>query len=226
MALVTAAAVVIGAVLVFLALPRNGSGDELLTPTTSYPTALIDGEAVGAADAPVTIELWSDFQCPACQLFVTERLPRLLNDYVKSGIARLEARDIAFLGTGNPDESLELAAGAACAAAQDRYWTFHDLAFWNQGRENRGDHDARFIERIADASGLDRTAFDACFASNDVRGPINTTTASAISAGITSTPTLVVNGERLVGVPDYEDLGALIDRKAAEAAAASASPAP
>lgn len=222
MALVTATAVVIGLVVVFLALPRDGGdGTELRIPTTSYPSELIDGDVVGAANAPVVIELYSDFQCPACQLFVTERMPRLLNDYVRGGTVRIEARDIAFLGTGNPDESLELAAGAACAAAQDRYWTFHDLVFWNQGRENRGDHNTAFIQRIADKAGVDRAAFDACFAGAEVRSPINATTAQAAAAGINSTPTLVVNGERIVGVPAYADLAALIDRLAGQSPAPS-----
>ena len=56
-------------------------------------------------------------------------------------------------GRGTPDESLELAAGAACAAEQGRYWQYHDLVFWNQGRENAGDHDAAFIGRVATAAG-------------------------------------------------------------------------
>lgn len=212
-ALVTAAAVLIGVVVVVFALPRdNSDGADLQFPTITYPNDLIDGEAVGSATAPVMIELYSDFQCPACQLFATERMPRLLNDYVRTGKVRVEAKDITFLGTGNPDESLELAAGASCAAEQDRYWAFHDLVFWNQGRENRGDHDTAFIQRIADAAGLDRTAFDACFARGDVRAPITAATSQAATIGINSTPTLVVNGERLVGVPAYADLASLIER--------------
>ena len=220
MALVTGLALVLGAVLVVLALPRGGTeGDELQVPFTSYPADLVDGEVVGAADAPVVIELYSDFQCPACKLFVTERLPRLLNDFIRPGTVRIEARDIAFLGTGNPDESLELAAGARCAAEQDRYWPFHDLVFWNQGRENRGDHDTAFIQRVADAAGLDRAAFDACFAKADSRAPVTATTAQAAAAGINSTPTLLVNGQAVVGVPAYDELAALIQQLVAESPA-------
>lgn len=213
MALVTAAALLIGLAVVVFALPRDqGTGSDLQFPTITYPTEQIDGERVGAATAPVVIELYADFQCPACQLFATERMPRLLNDYVRTGKVRVEAKDIAFLGTGNPDESLELAAGARCAAEQDRYWTFHDLVFWNQGRENRGDHDTAFIQQVADAARLDRAAFDACFARGDVRAPIKATTSQAAAIGINSTPTLVINGQRLVGVPAYADLASLIDR--------------
>jgi protein-disulfide isomerase len=211
------AAVLIGIAVIVVALPKSPSSEgELVTPPTSYPADLVDGLVVGSATAPVVIELYSDFQCPACQLFVTERLPRLLADFVKPGIVRIEAKDIAFLGRGTPDESLELAAGAACAAEQDRYWTFHDLVFWNQGRENKGDHDAEFIGRVADAAGVDRTAFDACLARDDVRQDIEGQTTAALGAGIQSTPTLVVNEQNMGGgVPEYEQLAAFIRQLAA-----------
>ena len=221
MVLVSAGAVVIGAALVFLALPRDsGGGEELLRPTAIYSAELVDGDVLGSADAPVVIELYSDFQCPACRLFVTGRFSRLVSEFVVPGTVRIEAKDIDILGRGSPSESLELAAGARCAAEQDRYWQFHDLVFWNQGRENRGDHDAAFIARVADAAGLDRATFDSCFGRDDVRAPIRAQTAAATTAGISSTPTLLVNGQPVVGVPEYEPLAALIRQLAAEATAA------
>jgi protein-disulfide isomerase len=221
MVLVSVAAVLVGAVLIFLALPKGASngGDELLIPTDQYPAALVAGDVVGAADAPVVIELYADFQCPACKSFVTGRLARLVDEFVVPGTVRIEAKDVDFLGRGTPSESLELAAGARCAAEQGRYWQYHDIVFWNQGRENRGDHDAAFIGRVADAARLDRTAFDACFARPDVRDPIRAQTAAAAQQGIQYTPTLIVNGQRMVGVPEYAQLQSLIQQLAAAATA-------
>lgn len=209
--LVTAAAILVGAVLVALALPRGSSGDaELRIPPTSYEAGLAAGDVLGSADAPVVMQLYSDFQCPACERFVTMQLPALVQEFVRPGILRIEARDIAFLGGGSFDESLELATGAACAAQQDRYWPFHDLVFWNQGRENRGDHDAGFIRRVAAEAGLDLAAFEACVAGDEERQAVRTATSAALAAGIGSTPTLLVNGQKVVGVPDYAQLAALI----------------
>jgi protein-disulfide isomerase len=217
--LVTAAAVLIGvAIIAFARPPETSNGPELITPPTSYPAALVDGDAVGPEAAPVVMELYSDYQCPACRQFVTQLLPRLITEFVQPGTLRIVARDIDILGTGNPSESLELAAGATCAAAQDRFWQFHDLIFWNQGRENRGDHDAAFIKRVADASGLDRVAWDACFAGADARGVITSQTSAALGKGINSTPTLVVNGQQITGVPNYDQLAALIRQLAASPA--------
>jgi protein-disulfide isomerase len=209
--LVSAAALLLGGVLVIAALPKGSSDQgELRIPLTSYEPGLAAGFVLGQSTAPVVMEVWSDFQCPACKLFVTGQLKALTDEFVRPGLLRIEARDIAFLGTGSFDESLELAVGAACAAEQDRYWQFHDLVFWNQGRENRGDHDAAFIGRVADQAMLDRTSFDACVGRNDVRTDVRSTTSAGAASGIDRTPTLVVNGERLVGVPQYAQLAALI----------------
>lgn len=215
-------AVFIGALLILFATrPSGGNGAELRIPVSSYPAGLTDGETVGSKTAPVVIEVFADFQCPACKQFVMTELPALMTDFVEPGIVRIEARDIDIRGGGNPDESLELAAGAYCAAQQNRYWQFHDLVFWNQGRENKGDHDAAFINRVASEAGLDMTAWTTCDQRTDIRQPIKDRTAAAFAQGINSTPTLRINGQVAVGVPDYSQLAALIRQMAA-----SGSPAP
>jgi protein-disulfide isomerase len=186
----------------------GGTGD-VVPPDTSYIGLPIDGAVVGSSSAPVVMTVYSDFQCPACRLFVTTELPSLLRDFVRPGLVRIESTDINILDHGGT-ESLDLAAGAACATEQDRYWLYHDLVFWNQGRENRGDHDAAFVRRMADAAGVDRTAFDACYARSDIRPPIRARTAASATTGVTATPTLVINGQTIVGVPDYSKLSALL----------------
>ena len=221
--LVTGAAILIGAAVIALALPKGQSNAaELQHPPISYQQGLADGTTLGSATAPVVMELYADFQCPACKLFVTGQMASLVSEFVVPGTLRIQAHDIAFLGKGSPDESLELATGAACAASQDRYWQFHDYVFWNQGHENRGDHDAAFIHRVADAAGVDATKFDECVAGDSVRAGIRSATSAALTAGISSTPTLIVNGQPMVGVPNYAELAALIRQQASPAPSTAA----
>jgi protein-disulfide isomerase len=217
--LVSATAVLIGiAVIIFARPAAPPTGADLVAPPTSYAAELVNGETVGAASAPVVMELYSDFQCPACKLFVTQQLPLLMSEFVRAGTLRIEARDIDILSGTAASESLELAAGAACAAPQGKYWEFHDYIFWNQGRENRGDHNAAFIASIADAVGVDRAAWDACLAKPETRTQITTRTQTALGAGISSTPTLVVNGQAITGVPNYAQIADLIRQLAANPA--------
>src|SRR5215212_9006904 len=214
----TIAALAVGlAVIVALAVSKPTPTAELVSPPTIYDPALVDGERLGKTSAPVVIELYSDFQCPACRMFVTQQLPSLVREFVATGALRIDPVDINVLGHGTPDESLELAAGAACAARQDRYWEFHDLVFWNQGRENRGDHDAAFIARLAQAAELDASAWQACLQEPGVRSAIQATTSAAAALGIQATPTLRINGRSIVGVPDAAQLRALITQLASAA---------
>lgn len=217
-------ALVIGAVIIVVAGGfKIGGPGPLELPETSYSGLAVDGETVGSPTAPVVMEVFSDFQCPACKLFYVEELPSLLRDLVQPGLLRIEARDIDIIDRGGSTESLELTAGAFCAAEQNRYWEFHDLVFWNQGGENVGDHDAAFISRVAEAAAVDMTAFNACLARGDIRQPIVDRTSAAAADGIRSTPTLRINGQVIVGVPLYDQLHAMIVQLAAQA---SPSPAP
>jgi protein-disulfide isomerase len=221
--LVSAGAVLIAIAVIFFAPRPAGTNGDLFIPPMSYPNELVDGDTIGSETAPVVIELYSDFQCPACKTFVTQQLSGLVRDFVKTGVARIEAVDIDIIGrgTGSQNESLELAAGAACAAEQGRYWQFHDIVFWNQGGENVGDHDTEFIRRVATAAEVDRTAWDACFARTDNRQPFVDQTQAALALGVSSTPTLRINGQPWVGVKQYEQLSALITSLAAAAATAA-----
>lgn len=220
-------ALVIGAVIIAVAIGPKlfGGTTALTTPETSYTGLTVDGTSVGSPTAPVLMKVYSDFQCPACKTFVTTELPQLLRDVVQPGFLRIESIDIDIIDghKAGSTESLELAAGAFCAAQLGRYWDYHDLVFWNQGGENVGDHNAAFIDRVATAAGLDLTAFHTCQARSDIRQPIVDATVAAGKAGVSSTPTLVVGTQVIPGVPAYSQLKALILQLAAQA---TPSPAP
>jgi protein-disulfide isomerase len=204
--------------------PTN-TGGELFTPPITYTADIVDGTNLGRADAPVVMEVYSDFQCPICADLVLEEYATLKSELVDAGILRIESRDLAFVGGSSvPNESVDLATGAVCAAQQNRYWQFHDFVFWNQGGENKGDHDAAFIAAVANRAGVDMTAWNACIDAGEVQDSVLSETQTALSKGINATPTIVLNGGTPVaGVPNLDSLIASIR---AMAAAASSSPVP
>ncbi len=223
--LTSVGALVIGAVIIVAAggIKLGGGSDALNVPETSYAGLTVNGETVGSPTAPVVMQVYSDFQCTACRQFYTTELAQLLSQLVQPGLLRIESQDIDIIDRGSGTETLELAAGGYCAAQQNKYWEYHDLVFWNGGGENQGYYTPAFIDRVANAAGLDMTAFHTCQARNDIRQPIIDRTRAAAAAGISSTPTLRINGRNITGVPDYGQLHTLILQLAA---LASPTPAP
>jgi len=182
----------------------------IVGPSVVTPTDQADGHALGASDAPVTVEVWADFQCPYCALFTTLVEPRIVDTYVESGRVRLVFRDLAFLG----EESRWATVAARLAEEQGAFWPFHDYLFANQQGENTGSFAIERLREIAGRVGLDRATFDAgleleaareLFA--EIRAEFET---DAARLGIRSTPTVVVN-DTVVDGNDWETVKAAID---------------
>ena len=223
MALVTVGALVIALVVIFINQKPSPSAGKLLTPPVSYAGAVIKDESLGSPTAPVVLSVYSDFQCPFCGQFVREQFASLKTEFVDTGILRIEAHDIDIVGRGAANESVELATGARCAAAQGKYWTFHDYVFWNQLIENSGGYTSEYIASIASASQVDMNAWNECVAGSTERAAVLAETAAAHRLGVSSTPSISLNGGPVTaGVPAAATFAAQIR---ALAATASGSPA-
>jgi len=203
MALITVAAVAVGLVVILLAsgvlgARGNGPTGELLIPIRPTPPELVDPanpRALGPADAPVTVEVWSDFQCPACGFWAIQVEPDLVDEYVTAGTVRLVYRDLAFLDGGDPNgESQQSAAAARCAGDQGTFWPYHDYLYENQDGENNGAFRRERLDEIAVAVGLDMEAFGSCLDGSAARDAVKAETAEGNQAGISSSPTLAING--------------------------------
>jgi len=216
-------------IVVFVAMQQLGgrtSGESLDDPGLAYPTELMDGAAIGRADAPVTLEVWEDFQCPVCARHSLEVEPMLVGQYVRDGILRIVHHDLAFLGRGGPDdESVLAASGAVCANRQDLYWDYAHWVYANQDGENAGGFRPERLRSIAEAAGVDVTDWDACVSDAAVRQQVADSTATGIGQGVNSTPTMYLNGALIEppGLRSAQELGTLIEAAAA-AAGSSAAP--
>jgi protein-disulfide isomerase len=217
-------------IVVFVAVQQLGGrasgGDALRDPGLVYPTALMDGATIGRAEAPVTLEVWEDFQCPVCARHSLEVEPVLVGTYVRDGVLRIVHHDLAFLGSGGgDDESVRAASGAVCANRQDAYWAYAHWVYANQDGENAGGFRSDRLRSIAEAAGVDVTDWDACVSDAAVRQQVADSTATGIAQGVNSTPTMYVNGTIVdpPGLRSAQELGTLIEAAAA-AAASSAAP--
>ena len=238
MVLLTAGAVVIGIVVVLLAVLPNlskGSPANVVPPLQVTPVGLIDptnSRALGSASAPVKVEVWSDFQCPACKYFDDNAESAFIDKYVKTGKASFLYRDYAFIDKGaDGGESHQAAAAARCAGDQGKFWPYHDFLFENQGGENKGTFSAVFLGAIADKVGLDRPKYDACMANgaSDKVALVKAETKAGSDLKVNQTPTLSVNGV-LQALPNSTAPGGAVSAAqlgaAVDAAMGSATPAP
>jgi protein-disulfide isomerase len=204
--------------------PRSIDTSDLKSPVMQVPAGLADGRVLGKADAPVTLDVWSDFQCPVCGQFAELVEPTLIRTYVESGMLRIVDHDAAFQGQRSAstyDESVEAAAGARCAADQGLYWQFHNWLFANQVGENAGAYRDERLRAIATAAAVDVPTWDACRATGEQQAAVRSETADAVKLGINATPTMHLNGQVIVGLHSAAELGAMI-----EAAAGTALPSP
>lgn len=215
MVLLTIAGLAIGGIIVVVLLLTSGilgrdQSRELVTANVPRPADLVDGRAVGAADAPITIEVWEDFQCPACGMFTRAMEPRLIEEYVASGRVRLVYRDMAFLG----QESLDAAVAARAAEqllGEGAFWKFHDLLFHNQDGENEGAFNRTVLGDMAVSLGMERDAFLALLDDPQLIGAVRDETRAGQQAGIDSTPTLDINGQKFAGLPTWDRLAEYLD---------------
>lgn len=196
---------------------QHGPAAQLIPPGTNSPVALADGKTLGASGAPVTIDLWADFQCPFCGTFSQQTEPQLVSTYVATGKAKLVFHDFAFIG----QESIDAAVAATCADQQGKFWPYHDYLYANQGvAENQGAYAPARLLQVAVAVGLDQAAYDSCISNTATIQQVNQEHQQGIGAGVTGTPTIFINSQKQTAY-DLASLSASIDK-----AYGNATPAP
>lgn len=155
---------------------------------------LKDAPSTGNPNAPVTIVEFADFECPICRQ-LHDALRTLLPSYPQ---ARLVFKDY-------PIEQIHpwartAALAGRCAYRQDpkAFWKVYDSLYDNQDVISAENAWSKVVDYAGDA-GLDAAAFKACMASPEAARAIDASLANGKQLEVNSTPTLFVNGRRVVG---------------------------
>ena len=236
----TIVAVVVGVLLVaFIGFGQLGNQvtGTFKDPSIKYDASIVHDNELGSSSAPVTLEVYGDFQCPICAKESLDVEPAIVRMYVVPGKLRIIHHDIAILGrptlTDPANESRIAASGAVCATGQGKYWDYAHWIFNNQVAENGGEFTTSRVTAIATKAGLDTTSFSSCLGAASTTGAVDAITAKAAGMGINSTPTMFINGVQAgaAGYKTADQLSVLIDAaiaslSASPAASASASAAP
>lgn len=155
----------------------------------------------GATNAVVTIVEFSDFECPFCKQ-VQGTLKQVIESYDRE--VRLVFKHLPLEGHRN---SLPAARAAYCAAAQDRFWQFHDALF------AAGNLSPPVFEQIALDLGLGLPKFQECVASEQSRAAVVKDMEAARLLRIESTPSFVVNGKVIKGALGFADFQRMIEQE-------------
>lgn len=201
------AVAVIGGGIAFYALGGNGSG--------STPAIAADADAkdlkintekdniLGEADAPVTIVEYSSLTCPHCANFHQMTVPQMKEKYVETGKVRYIIREF-------PLDRLAFAAAAiARCADKEKFFPFVTALYKNQDTWAKGEgNPAQKLFDMAKQVGFTQETFNACLENKEIIDHIQESRRQGSEDfGVSSTPTIFVNGKKLDGgnsLPELE----------------------
>ena len=155
----------------------------------------------GAANAPVTIVEFSDFECPYCGgLFPTlKEVEKNYKDQVRIIYRQFPLTQIHA-------HAQKAAEASLCANEQNQFWAMHDAMFGDQaGLSVDG------LKQKAEKLSLDTAKFNTCLDSSKYAAAIRSDIAEGVKVGVSGTPAFFVNGRFFSGNQPYEEIQKVID---------------
>ena len=161
--------------------------------------------SLGADNAPVTLTVFSDFECPACK-----RAEPILKDVISTQIStvRLVFRHMPL--SFHP-WAREAAISATCVATQSSaaFWTLHDYLFDHQRDITAQNIRETILEHIQHDN-VDIDKYKACVAGPEAQKRVQADISAGVRNGVRGTPTLFINDMRIQGIQNREQLLTLI----------------
>ena len=148
---------------------------------------------LGDFDAPLLIEVYSDYQCSFCAHYFVETIIPIIDEYVNTGKVRLIYQDLAFEG----ERSQWAAEAAHCANDQGKFWEYHQMILNERYISGKTDvYKKDNLKKVAKEIDLDKCEFNICFDSEKYTQIVkNATKVGFDERGINGTPTTLFNGE-------------------------------
>jgi len=172
--------------------------------TAAIPASVSAADGYGIVlnpSAKPTIDVYIDYQCPACKNFELIN-GGYLNEVIAQNKAKVVYHPMTFIGP----ESILAANAAACAADENEFVDMNLALFQGQASsENSGKWQNDTLLNLGKSVGINSAKFEKCIKDgNYVKWTGNVSAASA-KANINSTPTIFVNGKQLDRNTEYGD---------------------
>ena len=179
------------------------------TPDKTALLAVQPGDHVmGDAKAPVTLIEYASFTCPHCAHFHTQVLPELKKKWIDTGKVKLIYRDFPL------DQVAAKAAQIAECAPNDRYFGVIDIIFRGQPTWATGADPIAELAKPLRIAGLGDNEIKACLANEAKGNAVIADYRGGETLGVTSTPSLFINGTLYKGARSVEELDAALAKLA------------
>lgn len=173
----------------------------------------VKGNTLGAEDGDVVIELYSDYVCPICYI---ENI--MLHEAVKDfSNIKIIHHNLPFDKECNPYISINMhpnacfmAKGAIAAGKQGNYWEMSSLLYENQPTNINA------MLKLAEQLGFNKDKFVKDLEADTTSKEIEKELFQANKLEIDSTPTIYINGDKIVGVKPYYELKDLLIKHGAK----------
>lgn len=198
------AALVVGVAVVVVLVVRGTGDSAKVSADARQPKAKHRGHALVLGDGDVTVELYADYICPACQAFDSVSGYTLVKAVEKNEITLL-VTPLAMLDARSTSKySTRAAAAAVCAADGGRFLEYHQTLMSHMPAENsKGLSDSELVSLGSD-DGLG-SAFEKCVTEHRYDTWVTEGTDKASGKGVTSVPDIRIDGDKVAEWRTFDD---------------------
>lgn len=182
---------------------RGGNKASTDTPSADspLPTGISAGNGYGfQVSNAANVVIFEDFQCPACANFEQTYGPAI-QELAAAGDIALTYRIMTFLDNNlQTDHSSRAASAFGCSIDAGVGEAYHNTIYANQPQsEGAGwtDEQLKTFGTDAGITGEAKTTFDTCVDEGTYKGWAGLSNQAAFDSGVTGTPTIEVNGEKI-----------------------------
>jgi len=214
--------------------PSGGQEDSNSGSSETVDLSNLDTEGepvLGQEDAPVTMVVYEDFQCPFCQRFETGAMAQVNAEYVESGQVKVIWKDFPLPSLGH-DWAEQSAETTECVYRQDNdaFWNVKELIFQNQDTISTDNVESQIISWASD-EGVSEESVRSCLENGNPMEEVNADkqegrsfdtvvqTPQGPSQFVSGTPSSVIYGEGdsegqpLVGAQPFSAVESVIESK-------------
>lgn len=173
----------------------------------------LEGEPMlGEKDAPVTMVLYEDFECPFCKRFENNAFNQIETEYVETGKVKVYWKDLPLPERIHPwaDNGAEAMECVYREGGNDAFWKVKDRVFTNQDSISE-DNVYEKIKGWASEEGVSSSDVQQCIDSGEAMNEVEQDKKGAASVGASGTPTSLVADKKLVGAQPFNRFKSVID---------------